>query len=406
MGGVTRPTIAILGTAGRVRAPERFEPDQLLRVLGANAGNLVFQYAVAQLFDADTRHIGAADIPYDDRSALSGAQCLVVPAANHLRLGADWTGFCHYLERCGLPLVVLGLGAQAPAGGERQTLAALKADPQVARLAGVIRDRAVFVSVRGPFSRHVCEAFGIDEPLVLGCPSALLNPDPHLGRAMASQLKTVMHAVRDGDAPPFALAAAAPFEIAAQADMRDFERVLFAALGKTGGLYVQQSGGVDSVLCAKGPDRRVPERTREAIRSILAPHIAPDAFWQVLSRHGRFFVSAAQWIAAMEGVAFAVGTRLHGTMAAVAAGRPGIVVTHDSRTGELAQTMRLPTVSLDDVGRAQGLSDILSAVRFDGAAFDVWRQRTARALTDALEQIGLPVSAPIHALSGTGPRHG
>jgi len=152
------PAVVMLGTPGFVRDPARFDDAMLLQVLGENAGNLMFQYAASRIIAAPQTHVGLSETLYTETESLQSARGLVFPAANHLRLGADWTGLNDYLEGAGLPLIILGLGAQAPTGGERATIAALKADPHVRRMVDILRDRAEFVSVRGDFSAQVCDA--------------------------------------------------------------------------------------------------------------------------------------------------------------------------------------------------------------------------------------------------------
>ena len=391
--------LAFMGTPGYVRDAERFDTPELLAVLGANSGNLMFQYAAARLLAGPQRHIGRSEIPYADPRGLSGARYVVVPAANHLRLGADWTGFADFLERARRPLVVLGLGAQSPKlGGERATVEALKADPQVSRLAGVIRDHAAFVSVRGEFSRLVCAEFGIRNVEVLGCPSALLNPDPAAGAAMEARLKAM---AASPEVPLFALTAAAPLEIAGEAHKRTLEKKLFQWVRSRGGLYVQQSGGPDSVLAAGPGWEKAAPGSRAVIRSVLQPEATEAEFWSFMTRRGRFYTSDPEWIRDMAQVKLAIGTRLHGNMAAIAAGTPGVVIAHDSRTGELAETMRLPVVDMETVTAAGSLAEVLPQIRFDGAAFDAWRASAAATLRARMGALGIAVSEPLDRLAGT-----
>ncbi|ORE90934.1 hypothetical protein ATO13_21656 [Stappia sp. 22II-S9-Z10] len=416
--------VAILGTPGYVRDPSRFDMPELLAVLGANSGNLMFQFAASRLLAAPQRHIGRSEIPYTDPKALAGVNYVVVPAANHLRLGADWTGFSNFLERAKRPLVVLGLGAQSPKlGGERATIAALKADPQVSRLAGVIRDRAALVTVRGRFSQIVCAEFGIDDVEVLGCPSALLNPDPAAGAAMEARLTAIKGSP---EIPLFGLTAAAPFEIAREAHKKALEQRLLAWLRERGGLYIQQSGGPETIHAAGRRWENVAAGPRAIIRSVLAPEGEGGgrpggtseggtsggktsgggtseedeaAFWSFMARRGRFYTSAPEWIREMGQLSLVIGTRLHGNMAAIAAGTPGVVIAHDSRTGELAETMHLPSLSMEAVMAAPAIGAALGEIRFDGAAFDAWRQRTAATLKARLGALGIGVSDHLEQLS-------
>lgn len=400
---VTASAFAILGTPGHVRDPQRFDDEALLRVLGANSGNLMFQYAASQIIDAPLIHIGMAETPYNDVAALRDARALIFPAANHLRLGADWTGLANYLGQQRLPVVVLGLGAQSPKlGGERDTIAALRADAQVMRLVATLREKAVFVSVRGAYSQMVCEELGLPGTEVLGCPSAMLNPDPAAGQAMAVRLAALRARLVADPAAPLRLAvtAAAPFEIRGDPPKRDLERRLVAWAMAARGLYVQQSGGVAAMQAANGRWHALPRDTRRSIAAVLAPDTDGVEFWAFMAGSGRFYLGAPDWREAMRGMDVVLGTRLHGNMAAIAAGTPGVLIAHDSRTGELGQTMHLPHLAIDAAMAAPSLTAALDAVSFDPAAFDAWRAATARRLGTVFARLEIPLSPHVRRLAG------
>ena len=63
---------------------------------------------------------------------------------------------------------------------------------------------SAFVSVRGPFSQRVCEELGLSGTHLFGCPSAMINPNPILGRSIERKLRSL------GETPSvsFGLAAA------------------------------------------------------------------------------------------------------------------------------------------------------------------------------------------------------
>ncbi len=85
-------------------------------------------------------------------------------------------------------------------------------------------------------------------------------------------------------------------------------------------------------------------------------------------------------------------------MAGLAAGIPGIIITHDSRTSELAETMHLPRLPMADLSGAPSLAQALSRVVFEGSAFDDWRAGAADQLASACARIGLPLCPEILGL--------
>lgn len=388
--------LAFLGTPGVVAEAGDLSTEALLGRLGANSGNLMFQRAAPRLFAEEARHLTTLSGPAAEET-LAGAKALVLPLANHLRLGTDWTAFANRLERIDCPVIALGLGSQAPSTeGEAATIAALKNDASVSRFAAVLAERAIFVSVRGRFSQRVCEALGLTGTEPLGCPSLFLDPRPALGRRVAGRLEA---ARGKGEAVRFVLAAAAPFEIQADEDKLAVERLLFAGMVRGNGLYVQQSGGVSAAAIATGRLGEVSLAATLSLRRILAPETGLDDFVAVMRQRGRLFADADRWIEAVKPFDAVIGTRLHGGMAGLAAGLPGVVVTHDARTSELVETMALPTLGLSEVLAAERPEAMLARVRFDADAFDANRRRVAGVLMAAFARLGLGVTGEIEALA-------
>lgn len=382
----SKPYIAYLGTAGHIPAPERFDDETLLAALGANAGNLMFQYACPRLIEGQARHIGLANVPYTDRTALQNARALVFPAANHLRLGADWTGLCAYLEAAQLPLVVLGLGAQAGREDMGHMRRALRADPMIGRFAAILRERAIAISFRGIYSASVGHDLGLSGP-VLGCPSWLINPDVNLGQSLLQQFKAVL------DMPlTIGLAAAAPFEIAGDAKRRAIEQKLIQFLHQSDGLYIQQSGGIAAMRVARDGVDGLPENHRASLGAILWPE-GQAALWPLLKRTGYFPVSAPEWITKLRATSLVLGSRLHGVMAALAAGRAAALIAHDSRTAETTATMALPSLEADALLNCATVQEVLRHIQFDADHFDQARHDAARGMVDLLRKAGLHPSA-------------
>jgi hypothetical protein len=393
-GGMQMTYYAVLGTPGFIRQPSRFGAEALLAALGANSGNLMFQLAVARMIAAPLKFLSASDTPYEAVDVRDGARALIVPAANHLRCGADWSGLCDYLEGSEVPLIVFGLGAQAPGpGGEAETIRALHSDAKIRRLVDVLRDKASLVTVRGPFSQTCCEALGLQDTALMGCPSAFLNRDPVLGQKLEAALK------RGLSSPPrLAVNAAAPFEVSSHPAKREIERLLFRWMQETRGLYIQQSGGISVMKAALGGWHEVTPQAVLSLATILSPDQPLPEFLSCLADRGRFYLSAPEWINALRHQDLVIGTRLHGAMAGLAAGIPGVIITHDSRTSELAETMHLPRLAMADLSGSPGLAQALSRITFDGGAFDRWRANTADQLAHNCAKIGLPLCPEILGL--------
>lgn len=391
---------AFLGTYGGVEAPATLSTDQLLRIAGANSGNFMFQYAADRTIAGDHIFVGESGRPYNDASARSGASHLVVPAANHFRIGANWTELCNFIENSNLPVVMLGLGAQAPKTEDIDSeLSRMLGDPHLARLGQCLAERAVLVTVRGEFSAKVCSAFGISRTLPLGCPSLLINPEPRLGRRIRRKLNEAAEKARETSKIKMGLTAASPFEIMGSYKM-DIEQVLFQMIREMNGLYIQQSGGNDTVAFAMRRFDEVKLSAALSFRRILDPKVELEVFFDFFRDRGRIYWDVETWMAGIRPLDLVIGTRLHGNMAALAADVPGVVITHDARTSELVDTMKLPYLSAEHCKPGASMADLFENVVFDEDAFDANRRDIAVRLHDAFVNANIKPSLHLEKLSG------
>jgi hypothetical protein len=390
-----RGSIAILGTPGFLENAGTLETDALRKSVGENTGNLLFQSAVGKILAGAKHYSGHSDLV----EALGSTTTHVVfPSANHLRLGANWSGLNKIFEETTAKIVVLGLGAQAPdIGGGRDSLERLAADPGLRAFADVLGRKAAFVGLRGHFSQQVSRRLGLTKIDILGCPSLFINPDAELGRKVSKRLIGLRDKALKSDIK-LMIAAAAPFEIR-ETPKAGVERVLLDWLSIAQGIYVQQSGGNLVMDFARGRYQTVPLGPLLSMREILAPAMSLDDFIALMRTRQRIYWSAEAWIAAAKTHDLAVGTRFHGVMAGIQAGVPGIFLAHDSRTNEMIESMKLPMLPLSVFEKSPRLADAIDAVSFDGEAFDANRARIASLMTRRLESCGLEVAAYVKSLA-------
>ena len=78
----------------------------------------------------------------------------------------------------------------------------------------------------------------------------------------------------------------------------------------------------------------------------------------------RFFLDPYPWIEDLRTRDFSFGTRIHGTIAALLAGTPGLVIAHDARTLELARYFDIPHRTVREVGPETDAADLYAAADF------------------------------------------
>lgn len=396
----SNPRLGFLGTDGGIPGLDDYDLATRLRIAGGNTGNFAFQRAAATLLTDERRYVGLSGVGFSDPAALDGVDYLIFPAANHLRLNADWSGLAGFFKASNLPIVVLGLGAQAPArGGDDESIHELTQDENLKRFVDVLADQAAAITVRGAFSKDVCAAFGLENTHALGCPSLFLNTGTGLGRRLGGGLASIL----DGDASApvkFVLTAAAPWNMAT-AQKKAVERKLLEWLIAGDGLYVQQSGGPETVAFACGRFNEIKLSTALNFKKVLYPDGGYDPFITLMTTRQRLFWDVDQWRDCVEKFPLVLGTRLHGNMVGISAGVPSVFIAHDSRTSELVEIMKLPTVEMEAVESANSARDLLTKVDFNAADFDANRQEIAKQYIKLFDGLGLKSSADLARLSRT-----
>jgi hypothetical protein len=386
---------AFLGTPGFVQDPARFSNVELLKAVGANSGNLLFQYAATKLIAGKLEHVGFSGKGYGDTTVFKGLDYFVFPAANHLKADGEWDLLTGFLKKVKVPLIILGLGAQADRGADpKATAASIRENRSVMDFVQMLKDKAQLITVRGPFSEAVCHELGLANVVRLGCQSQFLNPDRNVGAALAAQLSEL--ATNDANAR-LALTASAPNEL--HGWRAKLEEKLFDWVAESDGLYVQQScedwffDGLEGYLAD------ISSANLTYAHRHIAPHMARDIFAERLKKTFRIYFDARRWIDELDSVDLTIGTRIHGNMAAIAASSLGVLVVHDARVTELAEEMHVPRIDGKSVIDAADYRHALKYVEFDDAAFDMTRRRKAGMLVDAFASLGVPASEHLRHLA-------
>ena len=137
---------------------------------------------------------------------------------------------------------------------------------------------------------------------------------------------------------------------------------------QTSGVYIAQSE-IDMIRMARGEWDQIDPATFRTIRSYIRPDLSDDGFRLWCKRYATCFIDAASWIEAMRNFDFVVGPRFHGVMFAMQAGTPGGVVAHDSRTHEMCETMSVPVRMVQDMPAKFLPSDLPSLFQFDAEEY-------------------------------------
>lgn len=320
-----------------IRAGKR--PEEVLRpeaalqrgnngVFGANVGNLIFSQAVYRTLNTPFAEI-VPDGFTTERHGVGATHVarindefdhFVLPLANAFR--QDFVPVLNRLsaviERLDIPVTVVGVGAQLPRrlGAHVEGVPDSLQEP-VSRFMRAVLNRSSKVGVRGEFTRQYLEliGFGGEHVEVIGCPSLLEHDQYKVEKGVGGL---------DSDS-----------------------RIAFNAVP-----HLELMGNVFSDHVQRFPRLRyVQQEYRElallmwgkSLPGEVARAFPTDINHAEYSRDRiRFFLDPESWRRYLATCDFSFGSRIHGNIAALTAGTPAVVISHDSRTKELAEYHQIP----------------------------------------------------------------
>ncbi|WP_413333815.1 polysaccharide pyruvyl transferase family protein [Brevibacterium sp. GP-SGM9] len=289
--------------------------------IGRNNGNLIFGTASHKLFSTEDTVVDANRYRINKSMAArvnDEYDGFILPLANAFRPGfeAELTRTAEFIEKLAIPFLMLSGGAQLPLDGDSAGLKRI--EPAVKRFARAVLDKSSALTVRGELTAEYLKSLGFDDVLVVGCPSMTMNGRGHSVDKTAS--------IEPGARIAYNLQTSNPFG----AELIDDAEAKYDAT-----YLPQDSATLELMLWGTVPYRAVDDR-------LPLERTHP----QFAVGRAEFQLDAPSWIRRMSEMAFAFGPRIHGNIAAILAGTPGIVLAHDGRTLELSKYHGIPAVDL------------------------------------------------------------
>lgn len=343
--------------------------------LSTNTGNLLFQDAVYRtLVGPDTELV--VDSLGSERRGIGQTyidrindefDLVVLPLANSFREDflAPLDRLSTVVEGLRIPVVVTGIGGQLPLDGDPRHSGA-EIDQATTRFVRAILERSESIGVRGELTRDYLVHLGFDADRIdiVGCPSLHVSPPEAIAAKGVARLDRESRIALN-------LTSSVP---AARA-LLEHNHAIYPNL-----TYLAQDNDTLGLLLW-GEEFRAPDGM-------------PGSLDHYLCREDRIrvIVDPAPWVDFLAGQDFACGTRIHGNVAALLAGRPAFVLAHDSRTLELCRFHQIPYLELSAAGDAEGVSldarDLYD--RTDLAAFNAARRPNHAAWIAFLDRNGVP----------------
>lgn len=373
--------VAIFGFDG-FGVGEYATPETIENMIGANTGNMLFWSAIKSLFSDEYEYLSKVERTFSSWEYVNRSfNVLIKPAANHLDPKILHPLMVDYLSKINIPIFVLGIGAQLSSVDEIVTAKSKFIEhPHCTKFIDVLNDKSPVVCVRGNTSAQFLYEVGYRGVIeITGCPSQTLSMEPELGKIIAMNLNSLKEKLQNNK--PVKVQHVLPSQ---------WDHHLTWTVDKVHDFFradelieVQQSGGVENF-------------TRYFDRFGLN---TDSKYSKRNPSEPVMFFNLESWAAAIGGVDFSVGSRIHGNILATQLGVPSLVVSHDVRVNELSDQLALPWVDLNEFRAITGRSDILNHVRFDPVRFDTTRKENVSKIRKSIETLGLNPSEKIRRLT-------
>jgi hypothetical protein len=370
--------VALMASALTVPDASYRSADHLFTLSGGNTGNCAFVFGLQQILSPD---VDVVPWNIEPEVVKERYDIIVFACANQLGPHTDLRWMADRLGQMDRPIIAVGLGAQA-----KTTSHDVELTDGTRRWLDVIAAHAPSsapnIGARGAYTLSQLERLGHGKrSTVIGCPSNFINPDATLGQTIAQKYQ------RDTDR------VAVPAGLHYWPNLRRLEQCLADIVESCNGIYIAQSE-LDMVRLARDEWEAIAPDVLQIMRAHIRPSLDTADFLSWIRRYAVTFIDAASWLDAMRKFDFVVGPRFHGVMLGIQAGVPGAVISHDSRTFELCQTVGIPVRDYAELPERFTIEDVKAMFPFDGAAYDRQRAKLARVLADMMIRAGITLTAP------------
>jgi hypothetical protein len=330
-----------------------------------NCGNLVFVHAINNLIKNPKLYYNTSSL-----DEINQCKCLIVPAANWISSSLDMSGVINYIKNVKIPIVFLGLGVQAKNYEDKNfTLNQSSID-----LINIIKSQDYIVCSRGQFTQEILEKHGVSSTIV-GCTSNLLNQDPNLVDKLVKKWEQKSQ---------FCVGVGNDINTKCPVNIKA-EQLIFE-WGTKYGFYLQQS--YLSIINAIRSNNQYAEsyNTKDVFNKIGTSCETYEEFNKLMTNNSRIYMSIDQWMEDMSRMDLCFGTRIHGNILATQSQCPSIVVYHDSRTRELAETMCYPRISVDDFVKTGSIDELKDKCVCDFSLYNKKRSELRQNLKNILSK--------------------
>ncbi len=375
--------IALMATSRSVPDLYAADGNHLFNVLGGNTGNVAFVNAIASHLRGEVNFV-SWDATAEQLKA--AGDIVVIACANQLGSHTDLGKTATNLAQAGLPIIAVGLGAQADSQAKD---AAITEGTRlwVEVIAAHAPSEKPNIGLRGKYTLEQMQKLGLEaKAVVTGCPSNFTNLNYNYVDAVVEKLGRKPSLIAGAIGHPFS------------PELAYIEQQVLNLVDATEGTLIVQHG-LSMIRLATDEFHNIEPQLLENTRRYFRPNLTMDEFKVWCRRRMIAFGDADHWMAWTKRYDFVVGPRFHGVMLAIQAGVPAGCIAHDSRTLEMCQTMEVPVRMFDTIKEPLTTENLHKQFAFDPAKYRSTRASLATQYRSILEGAGLSYDSRLDAIT-------
>jgi len=324
--------ILVIGAPPSVAVQHDSPTDWALERTGQNTGNLLITHGLLSTLDYTDMSF---DVSPGFKVLAKEFDRVVIPAANYISPKVDiFESWARFLGKLKLPVLMVGLGAQAPSVGTK-----LEVPQNTINYLKVISDHCELIGVRGEYTADLLAQHGIKNVQITGCPSLYMNCDRNWR-------------INKPDGPPQRVAINGSRNVTMLSTDPERHKTLEQSLHqlalKRGYDFILQNEMPELIL-SRGLSSEFEPGQLDLIRKKWGIDVPDTELLFYLCHHLKAFFDIPSWSKAIKEYDFTFGTRFHGNVISLLNGVPNMVLTHDSRTTELCNHFRLPNRPIQEL---------------------------------------------------------
>ena len=368
--------IYLVGYSAKRRFPQ--DEQRFRAIYTNNLGNWAFVEGLKSIIFESTH------LPQNfDFSALQSKDLIVLPMANHLSANVDLWERYPTVNKTSQTKIIVVLGIQSDDGMPEIPV---NSEAWIKKLS-LQRDNISNIWTRGPITSEFLRSLGIaSDPL--GCPSLFLNKSDTLGKEIETCISELLK-TRTNDRLTIGVTGGKPLQN--NKKKQELERQLIdVVLSGKNNKYIVQAP--ESLLFSiyDRPLAISPQMRR--FQQICLPAKTDVEALDFFKNQCVGFLDIFCWLFQLKKFDLIFGTRIHGVQLGLQAGVPSVLITTDRRTEELADSLMVPNIRMNELTSQGGdlLETCLDLLKqFDGAFYDEQRKIAASKVLKFLAAWGI-----------------